>query len=143
MGEVKVRVKLSNFVDVARAAAGESISPREIELDAVIDTGAVRSVIPARIARELGLLVFPGRGATLADGNRVEAGRAMGLHFEILGRQTQEEAIVLGDEVLIGQTTLEATDLVVDCANQRLFPNPDNPTGALKVRRARARAPNS
>ena len=105
-------------------------------MEAVVDTGAIRSVIPERVARELGLRVFPGRGATLADGNRVPTGRAIGLQFEILGRETQEEAIVLGDEVLIGQTTLEATDLVVDCANRRVLPNPDNPIGALKVRLA-------
>ena len=130
-------MKLSNIIDVERLALGEDVSPREMEVEAVVDTGAVRSVIPARIARELGLRLFPGRGATLADGNRVEAGRSMALQFEILGRCTQEDAIVLGDEVLIGQTTLEATGLVLDCANQRVFPNPDNPTGALKVRGAR------
>ena len=42
--------------------------------------------------------------------------------------------MVLGNEVLIGQTTLEATDLVVDCANQRVYPNPANPTWTLKLR---------
>ena len=136
MGEVRVSVKLSNIVDLELAARGERILPRELEVSAIVDTGAVRSVIPARLAEALGLRVFPGRGATLADGRRVEAGRAEGLRFEILGRVTSEDAIVLGDEVLIGQTTLESTDLVVDCANRRVFPNPDNPSGALKVRLA-------
>ncbi len=55
--------------------------------------------------------------------------------LEILGRDTQEEALVLGDEVLIGQTTLEATGLVVDCANRTVYPNPANPGWIMKVRR--------
>jgi hypothetical protein len=35
--------------------------------------------------------------------------------------------MVLGDMVLIGQTVLETLDLLVDCKNQRLIPNPENP----------------
>jgi hypothetical protein len=38
-----------------------------------------------------------------------------------------EEALVLGDEVLIGQTVLEKPDLFVDCQGQRLVPNPAHP----------------
>ncbi len=138
MGEVRVRVKLSNSFDIERAALGEQVSLREVDVEAVVDTGAIRSVIPEEVARALGLRILPGRPALLADGNRAPAGRAENLRFEILGRLTQEEAIVWGDEVLIGQTTLEATDLVVDCANRTVYPNPGNPSGALKVRRARA-----
>ena len=134
MGEVTVRVKLSNFVDLERSASGEDVRRRTVEVDAIADTRAVRSVIPAHIAEALGLRVVPGRSARLADGNAVPTGRVRGLVLEILGRDTEEEAMVLGNEVLIGQTTLEATDLVVDCANQRVYPNPDNPTWTLKLR---------
>ena len=137
MGEVKVRVKLSNLIDIARLAAGEMIEPRSMEVDAVVDTGAVRSVIPERLARELGLHITQGKPVTLANGRLFPSQRAQGLIIEILGSDTQEEAIVLGDEMLIGQTTLETTDLVVDCANRTVYPNPANPTGALKVRLAR------
>ncbi len=35
--------------------------------------------------------------------------------------------MVLGDEVLIGQTVLEKLDLLVDCRNQRVVPNPAHP----------------
>ncbi|WP_248277606.1 hypothetical protein [Brasilonema sp. UFV-L1] len=47
--------------------------------------------------------------------------------LEIEGRETTESALVAGDEVLIGQTVLESSDLLVDCNNQRLIPNPKNP----------------
>ena len=45
---------------------------------------------------------------------------------EINGRDTLEEALVLGDEVLIGQTVLEKLDLFVD-SRGRLIPNPAHP----------------
>jgi hypothetical protein len=47
--------------------------------------------------------------------------------IDILGRDTSDEAMVLGDNVLIGQTILEKLDLLVDCANQRVLPNPAHP----------------
>lgn len=35
--------------------------------------------------------------------------------------------MVLGDEVIIGQTILEVLDMQVDCSNQELIPNPAHP----------------
>jgi hypothetical protein len=49
------------------------------------------------------------------------------LVIELGGRDTLEEALVLGDEVIIGQTVLEKLDLFVDCINQRVIPNPAHP----------------
>jgi hypothetical protein len=49
------------------------------------------------------------------------------LVVELQGRDTLEEALVLGDEVLIGQTVLEKLDLFVDCQGRRLVPNPSHP----------------
>jgi hypothetical protein len=37
------------------------------------------------------------------------------------------DAVVVGDEVIIGQTVLEELDFFVDCINQRLIPNPAHP----------------
>ena len=43
--------------------------------------------------------------------------------------------MVLGDEILIGQTVLEKTDLLVDCTRQQLVPNPAHPNQpVMKVR---------
>ena len=52
------------------------------------------------------------------------------------GRDTLDEALVLGDEVLIGQTVLEKLDLFVDCQRGRVIPNPahsDEPITKVKV----------
>lgn len=42
-------------------------------------------------------------------------------------REELKDAMVVGDEVLIGQTALEKLDLFVDYVNQRLVPNPAHP----------------
>jgi hypothetical protein len=49
------------------------------------------------------------------------------LIVELEGRDTLDEALVLGDEVLIGQTVLEKLDLFVDCQRRQLIPNPAHP----------------
>jgi hypothetical protein len=46
---------------------------------------------------------------------------------EILGRMTVEDALVLGDQILLGVTVLEKLDLLVDCSRQLLIPNPAHP----------------
>ena len=76
----------------------------------------------------------------LANGESTTVGLTEPIRFELLGRSTMESAIVLGNEVLLGQTILETTDLLADCANQRLIPNPAHPDGpVLKVKAARTR----
>jgi clan AA aspartic protease len=97
------------------------------ETNALIDTGAVSTVIPTDVARTLGLDSTHQRVVEYAGG-RQEIVYVVGpLAVIIRGRRTFEEALVLGDEVLIGQTVLEKLDLHVDCANQQLIPNPAHP----------------
>lgn len=65
--------------------------------------------------------------AEYADGRREEVDVTEPVFIELMGRHTVEEALVLGDEVVIGQTVLEKTDLFVDCRQRRLLPNPAHP----------------
>ncbi|MEO8498541.1 MAG: clan AA aspartic protease [Planctomycetota bacterium] len=138
MGEIRVKVKLTNAVDEGLSRMGRlGDDPiRSIEVDAMIDTGAVLTVIPVHVLQRLGAGVRGQRVAEYADG-RTEAVDVSGpLIVEILDRDTLEEALVLGDEVLIGQTVLEKLDLLADCANRRLIPNPahpDQPVTKVKV----------
>ena len=62
--------------------------------------------------------------AWYADGRFDEVDLSEVFTVAILGRQTMEEAMVLGDQVLIGVTVREKLDLLVDCPYQRLIPNP-------------------
>jgi clan AA aspartic protease len=141
MGEVRVDVRLINATDVSLAVA-RRLPPDQIRAyaaNAMVDTGAVCTVVPQHVVDQLGLTVVGHRVATMADGTRSTVDVVAPIQIEILGRSTFEEALVLGDEVLIGQTVLEKTDLLVDCANARIVPNPahpDQPITKLKGIRA-------
>jgi clan AA aspartic protease len=129
MGEVRIRVRLTNATDEGLMRRGllSAQEVRSVEVDAMVDTGAVRCVIPDQIRQQLGLAVTTRRHAMFADGRSEEVDVTEPVRFDIEGRSTYEDCLVLGDEMLIGQTALESTDLFVDCVNGRLVPNPAHP----------------
>jgi clan AA aspartic protease len=129
MGAVRVKVKLTNAIDEELVKRG-LLNPnllRVYEAEALIDTGAVRTAIPVEVCEHLGLRIRSQEIAKYADGRQEAVGLTGPILIEIEGRETIEAAMVLGDIVLIGQTVLETLDLLVDCKNQRLVPNPENP----------------
>ena len=129
MGEVRVTAKLTNAVDLGLVR--RHIMPlgevRAYEAKALVDMGAVSLVLPSHVVERLGLSRPFKQVAEYADGRREEVDVTKPVLVEIMGRATTEEAAVLGDEVLIGQTILEKMDLYIDCRGQRLFPNPAHP----------------
>lgn len=133
MGEIRIKVNLINATDdeLARQRKLPAKRVRRYEAEAVVDTAAVRSVIPASLVSKLGLGIRGKRDVEYADGRTEYVASTSPLVFEIQGRDTVEEALVLGDEVLIGQTVLEKLDLLADCANRRVIPNPKHPNGPV------------
>jgi clan AA aspartic protease len=133
MGEARVQVKLINAADESLARRGQ-LAPEKIrsyETSALADTGAVCAVLPPEVVNLLGLDTPIQRGVEYADGRNESVGVTEAVIIEINRRRTSDEALVLGDEVLIGQTILEKLDLHVDCANQRVTPNPAHPDQAI------------
>lgn len=122
-------VKLTNAVDEALVRRGQLASDqvRVYETEALVETGAVRCALPPFVADRLGLARVARYMAQYADGRLEEVDLTEGFVLEIMGRRTTEEALVLGDEILIGQTALEKLDLLPDCQRQRLVPNPAHP----------------
>lgn len=138
MGEIRSKVRLINAIDEALARRGQLTrgEVREYVADALVDTGAVRSVIPVHVMQKLGLAARGELIAEHADGRKEPVPVTEAVVFEVQGRDTLEEALVLGDEVLIGQTVLEKLDLLADCARRQLVPNPahpDQPVSKVKV----------
>lgn len=129
MGEVRVKVKLTNAFDESLARRGQLKKEeiRSYEADALVDTGSVSSVVPVNVMERLGVLAIGSRIAEYADGRKDRVQLTEPITFDIIGRITTENAMVLGDEVLIGQTVLEVIDMFVDCVNQKLIPNPAHP----------------
>jgi len=129
MGAVRVQVKLTNAIDEALVSRG-MLNPnmlRVYETEALVDTGAVRTVLPMSIVEELGLRIRGQQIAQYANGSEESIGVTEPVIIELIGRETTEATLVTGDIVLIGQTVLETLDLLVDCRNQRLIPNPEHP----------------
>ncbi len=129
MGEIRVKVTITNALDGELARTGQLAldKVRFYEADAMVETGAVGSVIPPHVVARLGVGIRGQRVAEYTDGRKESVGVTGPIIVDILGRDTLEEALVLGDEVLIGQTVLEKLDLLADCANGRLVPNPAHP----------------
>ena len=129
MGEVRTAVTLTNATDQDLVRRGK-LSPGEVHsyrADALVDTGAVRTVLPLHVVQQLDLAIRGQRVVELADGRKQSVDITGAVEIDIDGRNTIEDALVLGDEVIIGQTVLETLDLLVDCANRRLVPNPAHP----------------
>ncbi len=138
MGEVKVQVNLMNLLDAEAVEEGRlrPAQARAVVATGMVDTGAVRSVLPPHVAERLGLKTRRRQVVEYADGRKEAVGVVRGVIFQIMGREAEEEAYVLGDEVLIGQTVLEVMDLQVDCRRRCLVPNPahpDQPVNKLKA----------
>lgn len=133
MGVVRVQAKISNPHDDYRARYGQ-IKPeavRRVVVDALGDTGAVRSIIPRHVLEELGVETFGELRTTFADGRWSSIPLTGALLFDVMDRHTFEDALVMGDEVLIGHTVLEKLDLWVDVKGRRVVGNPDHPDEAI------------
>ena len=129
MGFVRVKVKLTNAIDEALVSRG-LLDPNQLrvyETQGLVDTGAVRMVLPISIVQELGLRIRSYETAKYTDGREEKIGLTEAVIIEVQKRETTVAALVMGNEVLIGKTALVTLDLVVDSKNQCLIPNPKHP----------------
>jgi clan AA aspartic protease len=133
MGEVRVNIKVSNAVDVGMMRRGllQKEQIRSVEVEAVVDTGAVRSCIPVDLKEKLGLQTERHINAQMANGQTQSVELTEAAYIDIMDRLATESFLVLGSEVLLGQTALESTDLLVDCNRRRVITNPDHPNSAV------------
>ena len=129
MGQVQVPVTLTNYREALLGRLGQlpASQVHRLEVEALIDTGAIRSVLPPQVAEHLGLLRLSRTVAQYADGRTEEVDLSEVFTVAVLGRQTETTAMILGTQVLLGVTVLEELDLLVDCTGRRLIPNPAHP----------------
>ena len=126
MGRFSVDVELANYSDLNLARAGhlpfESV--RRVKIRGVIDTGATRLVLPAAVAKQLGLPHAGKINARYADGRKAVRNLVDGVHLEMLGRSSVFKAAVepKRESALIGAIVMEDLDFLVDPTMQRLFP---------------------
>lgn len=135
MGSVMTQLKLTNLVDALNASSGllAASQIRHVEVEALVDTGAVSLVLPADIVSILGLPEIDRRTVCLADGTLRNVAIVGGLRIEILGRWMTCDAYVTpaGNTPLIGQIPLEGLDLVVNPKSREITTNPAHPFGPI------------
>lgn len=103
-----------------KAKIGDPSGVRIIEVEALVDTGATLTVIPRKVAQELGLKPT-GRAVVATAGGTTELERTR-IWVELEGRGEVVPALIsdVVDKVLIGVTALEVLGLQVDPVTGRL-----------------------
>ncbi len=131
MGEVRVKLALSNFNDEENVRLGllPTDRVRRTEIDALVDTGATRLVLPKAVADQLGLAVLGRIPVRYANDSVALLDRVGVVKVRLMGRETEVEALVEPAKTyaLLGVVPLELLDLWVDPIARRLVPNPDSP----------------
>ena len=96
---------------------------RSLEIEAMVDTGASYTIVPASRLRDLGVSPIDKIGLVLADGRPVEYD--MGEAIATVSGRRIPTLVVFGEDnarALLGAYTLEGLRLTVDPANRRLVP---------------------
>ena len=96
---------------------------RYAEIEALVDTGATATMIPASTLRGLGITPAMSQTFEYADGSRVELDMGEA-RIRVEGRETATWVIFGAEDggALLGAYTLEGTFLAVDSFNERLIP---------------------
>ncbi len=118
MGLIHTDLKLTNL-----------FTEQSVNIRAMVDTGAMHMCVTAEIARQLGFDVeeMPRVLVRVADGRHVKVPSIAPIRIEFSNRSYTTEALVLGEEPLVGVLPLEAMDLVVDPVQQQIMVNPLHP----------------
>lgn len=118
MGLIRTAIQISNPRDSA-------IKP--VEVQALVDTGAMHLCIPEHVALQLRLEQSSEREVTTADGHKRLVPYVGPVEVRFNNRRCYVGALVLGDEVLLGAVPMEDMDLVVSPSRQTVVVNPESP----------------
>jgi clan AA aspartic protease len=103
------------------------------KVEFLIDSGAIYSVVPARLLEKLGIAPLTTQEFRLADGSKVT--RKKGGAFFRYGDRIGVADVIFGEEgdsVLLGAFTLEALGLSLDPLRRELKPLPMILAGVLR-----------
>lgn len=118
MGTTYAELKLTNL-----------FSKQSVTVRALVNTGATFMCVTEEIAVQLGFDTseVTRHIVTLADGRQLKVPRIAPIEIVFGNRSYITEALVLGDEALMGVLPLEAMDLLVDPLREQLIVNPAHP----------------
>jgi clan AA aspartic protease len=118
MGLTYSKIKLSN-------PRNPALKP--VELNSLVDTGALMLCIPQSVAIQLELEELDKLPVTIADGSSHQVPYVGPVRVDFENRFCFVGALIIGDETLLGAVPMEDMDLVVHPATQKLMANPLHP----------------
>ncbi len=135
MGLTYANLCLTRESDIRAANRLAAASTLSVSVRALVDAGALFMCVPQNVATQLGFDVTEVRHrvVTLADGSVKSVPVIAPITIEFENRWYTTEALVLGDEALLGCIPMEAMDVMVDPRTQRLIVNPEHPNFAVSV----------
>ncbi len=104
-----------------------------IEVDALVDSGAVHLCIPEHIRIQLELDEIDKKEVTLADGSKKLIPYVGPIEIKFKNRVGFAGALVMGDQPLLGVIPMEDMDLVIIPDKKILDVNPDSPNIASSI----------
>ena len=124
MGLVNAIIKLNNPRDMKLEG---------IEVNALVDTGALHLCIPEHVQIQLKLPEIDKKEVTLADGSKRLVPYVGPVQVSFKNRIGFVGALVIGDQALLGAIPLEDMDLVVIPSKRILDVNPGSPNISTSV----------
>ena len=128
MGKVIVKLKLTNLVELfAKERMKRRVSPRTIEVEALVDTCATRLYLRPSVIQALGLQKVDTIKSRTTNGDRLRIVYDP-VRLDLMGRFGNFDVVDVDEHVpnLLGQIPLEHLDFVVDPKGQKLIPNPEH-----------------
>lgn len=105
----------------------------EIDVSAVVDTGALHLRIPEHVAMQLQLKTGKQREVQTADGKSHMVDYVSPVRISMLNRECVTGALVSGNQVLLGAIPIEDMDLIIEPAKLRVSVNPLSPNIPLSL----------
>lgn len=124
MGLVSAKIILKN---------PSKVDLESIEVDALVDSGAVHLCIPEHIRIQLELDEIDKKEVTLADGSKKLIPYVGPIEIKFKNRVGFAGALVMGDQPLLGAISMEDMDLVIIPDKKILDVNPDSPNIAGSI----------
>lgn len=104
-----------------------------IDVDMLVDTGALHMCIPEHVALQLKLEPVDTKEVTLADGSKRLVPYVGPIQVQFQNRLGFVGALVLGDQALLGVIPMEDMDLIVVPSTRQLLVNPSSPNVATSI----------
>ena len=104
----------------------------QIQVSALVDSGASMLTIPRSLARLLNLQKMDEVQTELANGEVMQAEVVGPIEVRFANRRASVDAVVIEaeTEVLLGAIPMQGMDVMIDPKRERLIVNPDSPNQA-------------